>query len=934
MPAPVHAVLVARSAPEAEQRLERTLSALRRQTRPVDALTIVVCGDPAPLRASAESSGAEAVISAPETIPFGGAVELALRRVPEGSAVWLVGDDTAPEIGALAALHAALERQPSVAIAAPKLVRADDSDIIESLGVTMTRFGRSVQLAAGEFDQGQRDASDDVLGADVRGMLLRGDVAHALVPDRALLGVDEGLDMGVRARLGGRRVALAPEARVAVRPSRQRAGTRAYTERVAQLHRRLVYAPLWALPLHWLGLLPAALWATVVALLAKRPDRVWPEWAGALTAMVRWPSIGRSRSLLSRFRTGSWQQVDPLRISGGELRERQNEDGQGGADARSDLRFFSGGGAWAVLAALAVSVGVFIALLTWPHIAGGALLPLRRTVSGLWNDALYGLRPLGLAEAAPADPFSTVMALLGTLWPAAPGATLVALWLLALPLAVLGAWFAATRVADSAVARVLAACLWGVAPPFWDALMQGQPAAVIVHLALPWLVFAAAAAHRSWTAAGAGSLLLVVVLAGSPSLAPALCVLWAVSLLSAIAWVRRGIARIFWLAVPSAAMFAPLVVEQVRRGTPWALLADPVAQPSDGGGPLTGAGLANGQATFWPRFLSDLGISAPQDPSFYGWTALLVVPAVLLALLAPLTRRWRLSLYALGAAALGIATATAAPHVLVSFQRGDAVAVWPGAGLSLAWIGIVCAAAITLDTARRLHAWRGIACAAVVACAAVAVVPQMTALHRGATPLHAGTETTLPAYVAAEARGDRPVGTLVLTPLDDGGMSTEVVWGASETLSGQSTALRTRMETSEDDERLAALAADIVAGSASDIAGPLRDDGLSFVLLRETADEQNADQRIMSLTAKASMDARAGFVRVGETARGVLWLLDGEVAERAPLSGDEARGAWLVGAAQVAVLVVSLLLAAPTRSTRRAARANPRVIGAAYEEDA
>lgn len=935
MPAPVHAVLVARSAPDAE-RLERTLAALRKQTLPVDGLTIVLCGSPGPLRESAEASGAEGVIAAGESIPFAGAVELAMRRVPAGRAVWMLGDDTAPEPGALAALVGALERQPSVALAAPKLVRADDRDIIESLGVTMTRAGRSVQLARGEFDQGQHDVADDVLGADARGMLIRADVAADLAPDRALLGADEGLDLGVRARLGGRRVALAPAARVAVWPPRQGGLTRAYVQRVAQLHRRLAYAPLWALPLQWLALLPAALWSTAVFLLAKRPERVAPEWMGAVTVMVRWSAIARSRARIRRFRTGSWRQVDPLRITGGELRERQVIEGEAGETRRGELRFFAGGGAWAVLGALVVGIAGFIALLTWTDIAGGALLPLRSTVAGLWRDALYGARPLGLDEVGAADPFSVLVALLGTLSPAAPSLAMVVLWLVALPLAVLGAWFAATRFADGSAARVTTALLWGAAPPFWDALAQGLPAAVIAHLLLPWLVYAAAAAHRSWTAAGAGSLLLAGVLAAAPSLAPALGVLWVVSILGAAIWVRRGVARLIWLIVPTAALFIPLAFWQFSRGTPWALLADPIVQRAEGTGALVAAGFANGSPSAWSGLLVDLGLVAPDDAATFPvwWVALLLVPVAALALLAPLTRRWRLALYALATAALGVVTATVVVNVFVSAQFGHPVPVWAGSALSLGWLGAIAAAAVTIDAARRLGGWRPVAAALAVTCVAVAVVPQMTALHRGAAALHEGTGSTLPAYVAAEARGDAAVGTLVITPIADGGLATDVVWGSTETLGGQSTLLDTRLEASTGDEEVAALAGDIVAGSAGDISAALRDAGLGFVLLRETGYAQNADQRVLALTASSSMDQRTGFVRVGATDRGVLWRLDGDLAERPAPSADEQRTAWFVGIGQAALLLSAVLLAAPTRGTRRAARGNPRIIGAAYEESA
>src|SRR5699024_17717 len=111
------------------------------------------------------------------------------------------------------------------------------------------------------------------------------------------------------------------------------------------------------------------------------------------TVMVRLASIARSRRRVRRFRTGPWDQVDPLRLSRAEVREHQQATDERRDAVRAPLRFFAGGGAWATLAALAVSIAAFVALLTWPAVGGGALLPLRRTVAGLWSDATYGLRP-------------------------------------------------------------------------------------------------------------------------------------------------------------------------------------------------------------------------------------------------------------------------------------------------------------------------------------------------------------------------------------------------------------------------------------------------------------------------------------------------------------------------------------------------------------
>jgi GT2 family glycosyltransferase len=938
MPPAVHAILVSRATPEAAVQLERTLAALRAQERPVDALTIVVCGSATGMRAQIDASGAEGAIEASAGTSFASAVRLAAARVPEGRALWLLAHDTQPEPGTLAALSAALERAPSVAIAAPKLVDARDPSLILSLGVSMTRFGRTVSLASGEFDQGQHDGDDDVLGTDVRGVLLRGDSRAHLLPDPALAGADEGLDMGVRARLGGRRVALAPGARVHV-PAEGAAGVpqrpfaRAFAARTAQLHRRLSYAPAWAVPLHWLSLLPLALWRSFVHLVAKAPALVPAEWAAAVTVMARIGAVARSRGEIRAARTGPWSQITPLRATPAQLREHQDPDG-GEPVVRRELRFFSGGGAWAVLAALVVSVAVFLPLLAWPVLGGGALLPLRDTLAGLWADAAYGVRATGLDVVSPADPFAAVVAVLGSLWPAQPSFALVMVWVLALPLAVLGGWFAATRVSERSGVRATAGVLWALAPSFVAALGEGRPAAVLLHLLVPWLFFTGSVAHRSWGASGAASILLIAVLACAPSLAPALAVLWVLALLlAAVFRARRGLARVAWIVVPSAVFFLPLAQAQLTRGTPWALLADPGrpwAGPDPAGAGLLAAGFPTADPGGWGGLLAWLGVTDP----VVAWVPLLLVPVALLALAAPLTPRWRAGAGSVVIATVGLVGAHLVSGVQVATAQSAPVAVWPGTALSVAWLGVVAAAAVTLDAGIPRRGPARLAAVVAAVCVAVVAVPGLTGLARDQTQLTNGPASTLPAYVTARAADERDLGTLVLTAQPDGGVATRLVWGASETLGGQSTLQATDPDVDDSDRALAELAGDLVSASSGEVQGSLSEAGVRFVLLTagDTEGAETDAARTRRLDAITAIDQRAGFVRVGETAKGVLWRLDEDPRPRPGLDDDEQAAARWIATGHGLALLIALLLAVPTFASRRAARRVPRVVGRGYEE--
>lgn len=935
MPARVHAIIVARPGSSARAQLLRTLDALRSQTTPATAITLVMCGDAGSARESAAvASAVEGIIQARGSTSFADAVELARPRVAEGSAVWLLAHDTAPHPRALERLAGTLERSPSAAIVAPKLVQTDNDREIVSLGVSMTTLGRTVELAADELDQGQHDASDDALGADIRGMLIRAEVRDALRPDPALGGADLGLDLGVRARLGGGRVVLVPSARVSVSPDGPGAlplgrGKRAFASRLAQLHRRLAYAPTVAVPLHWLSLLPLALWRSATHLIGKRPEAVAPEWAAALTAMFRFAAIAHSRRRIHAFRASSWTSIAPLRVSSSDLRRRL-DDGHGSeGGAVSELRFFSGGGAWAVLAALVVSVATFTTILAWPVLGGGALLPLRTTVEALWSDASWGVRGLGADVVGPADPFAAVIAVLGSLWPAAPSFALVLLWILALPLAVLGGWFAATRVTDRAGLRIFAGIVWALAPTFLTALVDGRPTGVLVHLLLPWLFHTAVVAHRSWGASGAASLLFAAVAACAPSLAPALLLLWVVALGITLAGARiRGAVRLLWVPVPAIALFAPLVIWQLSHGSLVAVLADPGfiwAGPqvaADAAGRLA---LATGFPTdAMAGWTSWLGVElAP-------WAAVLIAPLALLALFSSVAPRWRAGITLLVVALAGLATAFLAVGVTVSFAQGTPVAVWPGAGLSLAWIGVTGAALVTLDTALTMPRLRVLSAAVAGLSIAVCAVPALAAFHSGSSVLRDGPASTLPAYVAAQAGEDKPIGTLVLTPQNDGGLASEVAWGGSETLGSQTTILSTATEVRGTD--LTTLAVDLLSARDFDAADELGRAGISYVLLAQVSDEESDRARTLRSVAVTSLDQRAGFVQAGSTDRGVLYRLEAEASPRPSLSTGQQATSRLVVALQLVLILATLLLSVPTRASRRAARAKSRIVGRAADE--
>ena len=160
-----------------------------------------------------------------------------------------------------------------------------------------------------------------------------------------------------------------------------------------------------------------------------------------------------------------------------------------------------------------------------------------------------------------------------------------------------------------------------------------------------------------------------------------------------------------------------------------------------------------------------------------------------------------------------------------------------------------------------------------------------------------------------------------------------MVWGGSETLGGQATILTTRTAGTDADAALANLVADLVTPSAADVAPSSPQQGLTFVLLSPAPPEpESEDARALRLLAVSSIDQRAGLVPVGETPKGVLWRVAGEVAPRASLTAEQGSCSQAITVSQLAVLALALLLAVPTAASRRAARNSPRIVGPTSRE--
>ena len=961
MPRSVTAILIAADGAEF---LRDTLDAITMQTRLPDRLVVVQLGS-SPVT-STIIDGVEPTVHArvAARAGFGHAAEQGFRsagiETVENEWLWLLASDNAPEPTALERLLYSVEASPSVAVAGPKQMQWDAPAYIHSFGETMTPWGTAVEMAEAELDQAQYDRHSDVLAVAAGGMLVQAAAWKRLGGfDRALPAIDDALDFCVRARLAGYRVQLEPTARVLSAgidaPGTRLLGAstseprRVRLRREAQLHRRLVYAPLPLLPLLWLAILPIAVFRAIGQILRKAPGSAPAELLAAVVVFgTRFAAIARSRSRIARDHKAGWASIAPLRQPWREVRHRRALARDNGMPPNREepLHFFTSGGMATVLTMLAISVVLFQPLFGAEALTGGQLLPLG-TFDSLWRNVGWGVHPLGGGFVGPADPFSAVLAVLGTLTFWHPSTAIVLLWILALPIAAAGGWLATARFTRRRPLRVIGGLLWAAAPSLVVALDSGRLSGVLVHLAAPFVLLAAFKVRSSWTASAWLGLLGAVIAACSPSLLPLLFVAWMAAVALGLA-VRSGelsrILRILPLPIPALVLFLPLVAEQATNGHALAVFADPgpVAQP---GAQADLLGLPDRIATVlqlaagWPSWAIDAweGLTAPLGlgsglSAAFVWA--LGVPLLLLAVIGLFWPRQsvpiRVGLFGVG----GLVFAVLATRLEVVSSGGTPISAWPGAGLSLAWLAVLEAAVCGLDrlaaagtlpvrapghsTARVRSGGAAIVGFTAVAAMLAAVSPVLVGVLLGTAQVKAGSAATVPALVAAEGRATPDLGMLTLTAESAGHYRSLLTRGQGRTLETLSTLQSTA--GFGDSPGLTRLAAGLVQPTGDDLSTTLDAYRIGYVLLQRGT---GSGASTALADARGALGASSILSVVSTTSAGTLYRFD-DLRTTGPillLSGPSNTGSPIGVAVlliQAIVFGLTALLALPTsRITNR-----------------
>ena len=457
---------------------------------------------------------------------------------------WLLHDDSAPAEDCLERLLTAATNARSVGVVGPKQVGWDNPELLLEVGLRATASARRANdIVPGEVDQGQHDDRSDVLAVGTAGALIDRAVWEEVGGIAPWLGpFGDGLELSRAARLAGYRVIVEPTAVIRHRrasyqglrrpasvshSSSAQPRTDAEAIEVALPEsdpersfraRRSAQLTNWAafstrpigLLLTWFVIL--GLMRSLWRLASKAPALAGDELGAALAVAGRSRRVRAARRRLAQHTKAPASALGRLYVTASEIRglrrdrTRQERERRARAAAPSELELRELAalarsrrrtlGAVMVLV-LAVSTYGLSRLLLTRSITGGAL-PL---FSGGWRQMWDSAWSTWIAAAdgypggvTPLLAILTLPAALGRLVGLETSALISALVLLAVPLAALGAWFAAGTMTRKVVLRAWAALVWALSPSLLLALGHGRLGALLVHLVLPWALLALARA--------------------------------------------------------------------------------------------------------------------------------------------------------------------------------------------------------------------------------------------------------------------------------------------------------------------------------------------------------------------------------------------------------------------------------------------------------
>jgi GT2 family glycosyltransferase len=211
-------ILVLLVATDGAEWLPDVLRGLRaQQYRPIKVLAVDNASSDGSGAILAKAFGPRRVVTLERRIGYGRALaaglKIAAERELDADAFLLLHDDAALEPGAIEAMVATMSRR-GAGIVGPKLLEWDDPTMLQDIGQTTDRYGRSVpRVERGEIDQGQHDAAEEVLYASSAALLIARPVVESVgLFDARFVAMRDDLDLCWRARIAGFKTVIEPSA--------------------------------------------------------------------------------------------------------------------------------------------------------------------------------------------------------------------------------------------------------------------------------------------------------------------------------------------------------------------------------------------------------------------------------------------------------------------------------------------------------------------------------------------------------------------------------------------------------------------------------------------------------------------------------------------------------------------------------------------------
>ncbi|HEX5586276.1 MAG TPA: glycosyltransferase family 2 protein, partial [Acidimicrobiia bacterium] len=485
--------------------LEDTLMGLAAQDYPDLTVLVVDCGsdeDPT-ARIAADLPGAF-VRRLAGGCGFAVAANEALGSVEGATFLLMCHDDVVLDPSAVRALVEEAYRS-NAGIVGPKLVSAEDPEILLEVGRAIDRFGAAYTgIEPGELDQEQHDGVRDVFYVTTAVMLVRVDLFAELEGfDPATFPGSEDLDLCWRARLAGARVLVVPDARASHREAADDRLTGDRPDELALARTRVrvlltsysVPTLLWLVPV---GIVVGFIEA-VGDLLTGRPRRARAAigaWVSNLVHFRRWrASRRRAQAIrhvhdrdLRELQVGSTTRLNLFlahHVRGDDRLQTFSERGRAAVDSMSD--------GMRTPAAIAFLVFLVLVLVGSRHLVTQGVPSIGTTivwpgVGDLFTAFTSAWRYTGLGSASPAPALMAVMTGVGGVLLGSVGLARTLVVVLAMPVGAFGAYRLAYRVMGIRGPALAAGLAYGVNPVARNAVAEGRLGPLVLFATLPILL--------------------------------------------------------------------------------------------------------------------------------------------------------------------------------------------------------------------------------------------------------------------------------------------------------------------------------------------------------------------------------------------------------------------------------------------------------------